>query len=265
MKKQQLMSLVTLSGLVLSTGLPVLANDVVVGEPSSTVTETQPTPAAENTVVVGGESAPVETTPSLTENQPTLVLGSNEATVPVDTSSSSSVVESNENPQPLAPSEPNQPPTSESSSETVSSSTESVVETQVQSAQKSASDNQSVVQSVVTQEAAVQTIQVLPVTTNPIEAPVMTQSGATIVGTENSQVIVQQVDGTREVKAPEAVGAKKQADGTVVVKDKEGKLTVLPATGEKSGLTMLVSGVLMMAAGLFVALDYKKKKKKEQE
>ncbi|WP_080350405.1 LPXTG cell wall anchor domain-containing protein, partial [Enterococcus faecalis] len=84
-----------------------------------------------------------------------------------------------------------------------------------------------------------------PVDTNPIANPVTTDKGHIIVAVEDSKPIVKLSDGsTKKVEAKE-IGATVQKDGTVTVKSDDGKLKVLPKTGEKETIALSVLGSLM--------------------
>lgn len=70
-------------------------------------------------------------------------------------------------------------------------------------------------------------------------APVYTNTGATIVSTQNGSVVL--ADGT--ITTPEAIGATTNSDGTISVTTSTGESTTLPMTGEAStvGLSLLGS------------------------
>ena len=57
-----------------------------------------------------------------------------------------------------------------------------------------------------------------PVVTVTPTAPVITAAGQTIVSTQNSQIVIANTDGTTSVVAPETVGFKVNADGTLTGK-----------------------------------------------
>lgn len=243
MKKQKLYSLLALSSLVLSNGAVTFAEDVVVGESSATATIAE-TPLDNTTgVVIGNEiTVPSETLPSVEETNKGVTIGTVEETVISESSSTEGVVEK---PKP---------------SEEVPVTT--IVESSLSSSEASSepmkeSENTGVSEMPTISEIAAEVP--LEVNTNLVEVPVVTQSGEVIVATQDSQVVVQKEDGTTEVKAPEAVGAKKQSDGTVVVKSNEGKLQVLPSTGEKTGYKLVVAGILLLVVGVLTALRFKKK------
>lgn len=80
-----------------------------------------------------------------------------------------------------------------------------------------------------------------------VEKPVVTDKGTEIVGTDNGKVIVKDnTTGTTQVVAAEKVGGKVDKDGTIVVKDKEGKNVRLPKAGE--GETFLTTLILILLA-----------------
>ena len=83
------------------------------------------------------------------------------------------------------------------------------------------------------------------------KAPVETNTGASIVSTQDGNVVLS--DGS--VVAPEEVGGTVNEDKTISVTDKEGKLKTLPNTGTAESILSAIGGMLMTAVGYF----YKKK------
>ena len=81
-----------------------------------------------------------------------------------------------------------------------------------------------------------------PVVTVTPTAPVITAAGQTIVSTQNSQI------------APETVGFKVNADGTLTGKDAKGKEVTLPKTGEASTVILTLAGTFFLAAAAFLGL-----------
>ncbi|AXQ78573.1 LPXTG cell wall anchor domain-containing protein [Streptococcus chenjunshii] len=80
-------------------------------------------------------------------------------------------------------------------------------------------------------------------------SPVYTNTGATIISTQDSQVVLS--DGT--ITSPEAIGAITNSDGTISVITAEGVSTTLPKTGEVSTLGLsFFGGVLTALGGLFL-------------
>ena len=93
-----------------------------------------------------------------------------------------------------------------------------------------------------------------PVVTVTPTAPVVTAAGQTIVSTQNSQIVIANTDGTTSVVAPEAVGFKVNADGTLTGKDAKGKEVTLPKTGEASTVILTLAGTIFLAVAAFLGL-----------
>ena len=93
-----------------------------------------------------------------------------------------------------------------------------------------------------------------PVVTVTPTAPVITAAGQTIVSTQNSQIVIANTDGTTSVVAPETVGFKVNADGTLTGKDAKGKEVTLPKTGEASTVILTMVGSFFLAAAAFLGL-----------
>lgn len=81
--------------------------------------------------------------------------------------------------------------------------------------------------------------------------PVETNTGASIVSTQNGNVVLS--DGS--VVAPEEVGGTVNEDKTISVTDSEGKLKTLPNTGTAESILGAIGAMLLTAVGYF----YKKK------
>ena len=80
------------------------------------------------------------------------------------------------------------------------------------------------------------------------EQPIETNTGHKVVSTNQSKVVVETETGDYQEKEPYEVGAVKQQDGTIVLKDKEGKLKVLPATGTASTIFATIWGFVGLVA-----------------
>ena len=93
-----------------------------------------------------------------------------------------------------------------------------------------------------------------PVVTVTPTAPVITAAGQTIVSTQNSQIVIANTDGTTSVVAPETVGFKVNADGTLTGKDAKGKEVTLPKTGEASTVILTMAGTFFLALAAFLGL-----------
>lgn len=83
-------------------------------------------------------------------------------------------------------------------------------------------------------------------------APVTTESGVQIIGTDGGNVIIADGNGGSRTVAPEEVGAKKNSDGTISVKTKEKKLETLPETGTAESLAVSAVGVLTLVGALYL-------------
>ena len=93
-----------------------------------------------------------------------------------------------------------------------------------------------------------------PVVTVTPTAPVITAAGQTIVSTQNSQIVIANTDGTTSVVAPEAVGCKVNADGTLTGKDAKCKEVTLPKTGESSTVILTLAGTFFLATAAFLVI-----------
>jgi len=80
------------------------------------------------------------------------------------------------------------------------------------------------------------------------EQPIETNTGHKVVSTNQSKVVVETETGDYQEKEPYEVGAVKQQDGTIALKDKEGKLKVLPATGTASTIFATIWGFVGLVA-----------------
>ena len=91
-----------------------------------------------------------------------------------------------------------------------------------------------------------------------INKPIVDHKGNTVVGTKDGNVLVKQADGSIVTKKPEEIGAVRQKDGTVALKDDKGELKVLPSTGEAASVLLTLLGTLGLGgAGV---LKFKSKK-----
>ncbi|EAA0154559.1 LPXTG cell wall anchor domain-containing protein, partial [Listeria monocytogenes] len=91
------------------------------------------------------------------------------------------------------------------------------------------------------------------VTDNPTESPVTTDQGHVIVAVEDSKPIVQLADGTTQKVEASEIGATVQNDGTVAVTGNDGKMKVLPQTGETGNIALSVlGGLLVLGSGVIL-------------
>ena len=80
--------------------------------------------------------------------------------------------------------------------------------------------------------------------------PIETDKG-TVLSTDNGKVIIKNTEtGEEQTFAPEELGGKVEKDGTVTIKEKDGKLTRLPNTGLEESASMLVAGLTTLFSGV---------------
>ena len=202
--------------------------------PNAVETTTKPTPAvvpATDTVETGktGE-APVVPVPSTTENNPVVPAIPNTETKPSDATK----------PEETKPSETPKP-------EEVKPEEDKKPEEKKPEEVKPEEDKKP--EEVKPENKQDNTHLPLVDPTLPNTKPVETNKG-TVTGTENGKVIVKDTTTGQERKvAPEELGGKVEKDGTVTIKEKNGKLTRLPNTGVETSVGLLALGVAMLTSG----------------
>lgn len=80
------------------------------------------------------------------------------------------------------------------------------------------------------------------------EQPIETNTGHKVVSTNQGKVVVETSEGDYAEKEPYEIGAVKQSDGTIALKDKEGQLKVLPNTGSASTIFASIWGFVGLVA-----------------
>lgn len=80
------------------------------------------------------------------------------------------------------------------------------------------------------------------------ETPIETNTGHKVVSTNQGKVVVETSEGDYQEKEPYEIGAVKQQDGTIALKDKEGQLKVLPNTGTASTIFATIWGLVGLVA-----------------
>lgn len=236
MKKSSIISLVTVASVILGSGLSVVsADELTVGSSDSSTVVTQPT--TEN-VVVGGNETTI-TNPSVPlENTGSTVIGSAEVTLPSNSDKDKGIVV-----EPTSKSDTSTTDTSKS--DTSTTDTNKVDEKMLPKADEVLNDGKSQVGTFSNETKQV-------VSDVSLEKPVETTTGYKIVGTVDSQVIVQNNDGSTNLVSAESVGGVVNADKTVSVKAKSGNMVTLPTTGEKSSNGSIIAGVLLVLGSLGV-------------
>lgn len=93
------------------------------------------------------------------------------------------------------------------------------------------------------------------------QAPVVTNTGATIVSTKDGQLVLS--DGS--TVTPEAVGATTNSDKTITVTKADGTKATLPETGDKArGLLSILGLGLLVAVGFLAQVWFRKEEKTSQ-
>lgn len=89
------------------------------------------------------------------------------------------------------------------------------------------------------------------------ETPIETNTGHTVVSTNQGKVVVETSEGDYQEKEPYEIGAVKQQDGTIALKDKEGQLKVLPNTGTASTIFATIWGLIGLIATIYGRIKIK--------
>lgn len=248
MTKKQVITALMLSTMVLAGARAVLADEVAPVDPSTPIltvpavpTPVEPTQPTEPSTPVAPTTPTEPTTPSVDPVQPTEPSQPTTPVTPTDPS------------QPVTPTEPSKP-AEESTKPGLPEQPKEESKTPEQKEEASKDDKKEEVKKdedkqPVTSPPAITIPDVSP------SKPVITNKGHEIIGTQDSQVIIRTPEGITQTVAPEVVGAKKNSDGTVSVKTKEGKMETLPSTGEEASILTTLAGF-----GLLAGLAFWKKK-----
>lgn len=213
MTKKQLLTLLTVSALALSKAGFISADEVAPVDPSAPSTE----------VVV----PPKDSTPPATDTGSS-DTGTTQPTVPVDPSTPSTPTEPStptapSTSDPVVPTNPTTPGTTDPSTNGNGGATPTSPSEEKKSPAPMPEPNQ---------------------TFDPFE----TNGGQTVVGTQNSQVVVQQADGSTNLVSAESIGGKTNADGTVTLTSASGEMKTLPETGEEAGGFLSLLGAIMLTS-----------------
>ena len=132
-------------------------------------------------------------------------------------------------------------PTEQPKKDKLAADSEKVESPQVQEDKKKAEDNVGVKES--------DDPKPLNVTKEDIqEQPIETNTGYKVVSTNQGKVVVETSEGNYTEKEPYEVGAVKQKDATITLKDKEGQLKVLPNIGTASTIFTTIWGFVGLIA-----------------
>lgn len=248
MKKEQLLRLVTVSGLILLSGTPVFADDIsetiadnsaiVISTPTGDTSASNESPNQPVSTPSDGVDSTVNNDIVVPDNNgtETTVTDSENTTSDTETSVDKTIDDGSSSPTDHSGSTPNE--------------SEPSVDNQLSNKQPTSQPSE--VQPVVNEEVS------QPVTKEVIDEPIVTMTGARVVGTQGGRVIVQTDTGTALKEAKE-IGGKLQKDGTVVIKKSDGKMEVLPNTGEAKTI-FTVLGIVMILGAIWVGFKENIKK-----
>jgi len=222
MTKKQLLTLLTVSALALFKAGVISADEVVPVDPSAPSTE----------VVV----PPTDSTPPATDTGSS-DTGTTQPTVPVDPST------------PSTPTEPSTP-TDPSTSDPVVPTNPSTPGTSTEPSDNNGNNGNPTTPEPEKPTPAPKTPAPMPEPNQTFD-PFETNGGQIVVGTQNSQVVVQQADGSTNLVSAESIGGKTNADGTVTLTSASGEMKNLPETGEEAFISSLLSliGLSLLAVG----------------
>ena len=235
MTKKQLLTLLTVSALALSKAGFISADEVAPVDPSAPSTE----------VVV----PPTDSTPPATDTGSS-DTGTTQPTVPVDPSTPSTPTEPSTptDPSTSDPVVPTNPSTPGTSTEPSDNNGNNGNPTTPGTTDPSTNGNGGATPTSPSEEPKNPAPMPEP---NQTFEPFETNGGQTVVGTQNSQVVVQQADGSTNLVSAESIGGKTNADGTVTLTSASGEMKNLPETGEEAFISSLLSliGLSLLAVG----------------
>ncbi|HEN2681392.1 TPA: LPXTG cell wall anchor domain-containing protein [Streptococcus agalactiae] len=244
MSKVKVLSLITVSGLFLMAGNLSASADVVIsggdtimlsGVDAGVSDSIMPPPSSINPVTDTTEpSAPTPSTDPITDTT--------EPSAP--TPSTDPITDTTE---PSAPTPSTDQTTGTTDSSTPSSSTTNPVDGITDNGTK---PNAGIDKPSTNKPSDHSESSIKPVTKPTINQPITTVTGDQVIGTQDGKVLVQTPSGTQLKDAAE-VGGNVQKDGTVAIKKSDGKIEVLPKTGEGKTIFKIV-GLLLIAGAVWI-------------
>ncbi|HFI0357502.1 TPA: LPXTG cell wall anchor domain-containing protein [Streptococcus suis] len=227
--------MLTLSALILSNSVVAFADETTPIDSSAPVEVTQPSTPTEPSTDVPTPvepSQPVE--PTTPTEEPTTP---EEPTVPVDPTLPSTDQPKEETPtQPTEPSTTPDTPKEEPKQDIPQPDTPTPPKTAEEAANKGES-----------QVGTISTETKQPVEAVTPDKPIVTDTGYTIISTDNSQPIIRYADGSTATVSAESIGAVVNKDKTISVKTADGQTKTLPNTGEAQSLLALLGSLLLSA------------------
>ncbi|HEM2786541.1 TPA: LPXTG cell wall anchor domain-containing protein [Streptococcus suis] len=236
LNKKNILSMLTLSALILSNSVVVFADETTPIDSSAPIDITRPSTPTEPSIEV---PTPVEPSQPVEPTTPT-----EEPTVPVDPTLPSTDQPKEEEPaQPTEPSTIPETPTNPKE-EPKQDTPQPETPTPPKTAEEAANKGESQIGTISTE------------TKQPVEAvtpdkPIVTDTGYTIISTDNSQPIIRYTDGSTATVSAESIGAVVNKDKTISVKTADGQMKTLPNTGEAQSLLALIGTFLLGAIGYY--------------
>ncbi|HEM3703784.1 TPA: LPXTG cell wall anchor domain-containing protein [Streptococcus suis] len=233
LNKKNILSMLTLSALVLSNSAVAFADETTPIDSSAPIDITQPSTPTEPSTDV---PTPVEPSQPVEPTTPT-----EEPTVPVDPTLPSTDQPKEETPtQPTEPSTTPDTPKEEPKQDIPQPDTPTPPKTAEEAANKGES-----------QIGTISTETKQPVETVTPDTPIVTDTGYTIISTDNSQPVIRYADGSTATVSAESIGAVVNKDKTISVKTADGQTKTLPNTGEAQSLLALIGTFLLGAIGYY--------------
>lgn len=255
MKKNKLLTMLSISTIVLANAGMVLADAPVVPVDPSASTEVTPKPETPAEPSLPVPETPSE--PSTEPEKPAEPTPENPGTKPSDP-----VVPSNPTNPSTEPSTEPEKPVEPAPNPSTPSSEDKKDEEKPKTTDEANQAGKSQIGT--TSTATGQVVQdVAP------NKPVTTNLGVTIVGVQNSNPIIANADGTTSIVSAASIGATVNPDQTVSVTTASGELKTLPKTGEKAFISSLLSliGLSLLAVGTklkkIILIKFKEKPKNE--
>ncbi|WP_449456380.1 LPXTG cell wall anchor domain-containing protein [Streptococcus suis] len=218
--------MLTLSALVLSHSAVAFADETTPIDSSAPIDITQPSTPTEPSTDV---PTPVE------PSQPVEPTTPEEPTVPVDPTLPSTEQPKEETPtQPTEPSTTPDTPTEEPKQDTPQPETPTPPKTAEEAVNKGES-----------QIGTISTETKQPVEAVTPDKPIVTDTGYTIISTDNSRPVIRYADGSTATVSAESIGAVVNKDKTISVKTADGQMKTLPNTGETQSLLTLLGSLLL--------------------
>ncbi|HEM6454064.1 TPA: LPXTG cell wall anchor domain-containing protein [Streptococcus suis] len=238
LNKKNILSMLTLSALVLSNSVVAFADETTPIDSSAPIDITQPSTPTEPSTEVPTPvepSQPVE--PTTPTEEPTTP---EEPTVPVDPT-----LPSTEQPKEDAPTQPTEPSTiPETPTNPKEDPKQDIPQPETPTPPKTAEEAANKGES---QIGTISTETKQPVEAVTPDKPIVTDTGYTIISTDNSQPIIRYADGSTATVSAESIGAVVNKDKTISVKTADGQTKTLPNTGEAQSLLALLGSLLLSA------------------